>query len=62
MPGLVPGIHAFESTSNDVDGRGPACAKPSFASAKAGKPGHNDCLSRTTPAYCTRSGDAVSID
>jgi hypothetical protein len=39
MPGFVPGASTL--LREVVDGRGPACAKPSFASAKAGKPGHD---------------------
>jgi hypothetical protein len=42
MPGVVPGIHDLGLATNaNVDGRDLPARKPSFAPAKAGKPGHD---------------------
>ena len=50
MAGLVPAIHVFAVLTKFVDALGPAYAKPSFASAKAGKSGHDEVWwKRPTP-------------
>jgi len=45
MPGLVPGIHVFRATGQDVDGRD--------------KPGHDDCVLDTVPPNPEKASPAA---